>query len=102
MRAGGRKNRDHPLAVAGAVITEQGADASLRDIARRAEAGPATLPRHFPTREAPLGALLRTTFGELTAKADALETSSSPDDAPVPWLRDFVTCAHNCAALSRR
>lgn len=95
MRADARKNRDHLLAVAGGVITEQGAEASLRDIARRADVGLATLLRHFPTREALLDALLRTSFDELTAQADVLETSSAPDDALVLWLRDFVACAHN-------
>jgi AcrR family transcriptional regulator len=94
MRADARKNHDHLLAVAGGVITEQGADASLRDIARRAGVGLATLLRHFPTREALLEALLRTSFDELTARAGELETSSSPEDALVSWLRDCVACAH--------
>ncbi|MFD9398104.1 TetR/AcrR family transcriptional regulator [Streptomyces sp. NPDC060011] len=90
MRADARKNRDHLLAVAGAVIAEQGVDASMRDIARRADVGLATLLRHFPTREALLEALLHTSFDELTAKAGELETSSSPADALVAWLRDCV------------
>ncbi|MFJ9150433.1 TetR/AcrR family transcriptional regulator [Streptomyces sp. NPDC102270] len=95
MRADARKNHDHLLAVAGAVITEQGVDASLRDIARRAGVGLATLIRHFPTREALLEALLRTNFDELAVKAGVLETSREPDDALMSWLRDFVACAHN-------
>ncbi|TWV55783.1 TetR/AcrR family transcriptional regulator [Streptomyces misionensis] len=95
MRADARKNRDHLLTVAGAVIAEQGVDASLRDIARRAGVGLATLLRHFPTREALLEALLRTSFDELTAKADALETSDLPGDALVSWLRDFVARARD-------
>ncbi|QLH26497.1 TetR/AcrR family transcriptional regulator [Streptomyces sp. Rer75] len=95
MRADARKNHDHLLAVAGAVITEQGVDASMRDIARRANVGLATLLRHFPAREALFEALLRTSFDELTARAGEVETSSSPDDALVSWLRDFVACAHN-------
>ncbi|MDX3076612.1 TetR/AcrR family transcriptional regulator [Streptomyces sp. MI02-7b] len=90
MRADARKNRDHLLAVAGTAITEQGVEVSLRDIARRADVGLATLLRHFPTREALLDALLRTSFDELTAKAGALETAGSPDDALVSWLRDCV------------
>ncbi|MGW0817220.1 TetR/AcrR family transcriptional regulator [Streptomyces viridiviolaceus] len=94
MRADARKNRDHLLAVAGTAITEHGVDVSLRDIARRADVGLATLLRHFPTREALLDALLRTSFDELTAKAGELETSSSPEDALVSWLRDCVACAH--------
>ena len=52
MRADAKKNYDHLLAVAREVVTEQGAEASLRDIARRAEVGLGTLYRHFPTREA--------------------------------------------------
>ncbi|MFI0819906.1 TetR/AcrR family transcriptional regulator [Streptomyces sp. NPDC021098] len=95
MRADARKNRDHLLAVAGTVITEQGVDASLRDIARKAEVGLATLLRHFPTREALLDALLRASFDGLAARAGELETSSSPDEALVSWLRDFVACAHD-------
>ncbi|MFG2603225.1 TetR/AcrR family transcriptional regulator [Streptomyces sp. NPDC048514] len=90
MRADARKNRDHLLAVAGTAITEQGVDVSLRDIARKADVGLATLLRHFPTREALLDALLRTSFAELTAKAGELESSSAPDDALVSWLRDCV------------
>ncbi|MFD9095898.1 TetR/AcrR family transcriptional regulator [Streptomyces collinus] len=90
MRADARKNRDHLLAVAGAAITEQGVDVSLRDIARRADVGLATLLRHFPTREALLEALLHSSFEELTEKARAFETSTSPGDALVSWLRDCV------------
>ncbi|MFD4598237.1 TetR/AcrR family transcriptional regulator [Streptomyces sp. NPDC058464] len=93
MRADARKNRDHLLAVAGAAITEQGVDASLRDIARRADVGLATLLRHFPTREALLDALLRTSFDELTARAAELEASGPPEDALVSWLRDCVAVA---------
>ncbi|OPF78704.1 TetR family transcriptional regulator [Streptomyces antioxidans] len=90
MRADARKNRDHLLAIAGTVIAEQGVDASLRDIARRAGMGLATLLRHFPTREALLEALLHTSFDELAARAGALEASGSPEDALVSWLRDCV------------
>lgn len=90
MRADARKNYDHLLAVAGEVITEHGADASLRDIARRADVGLGTLYRHFPTREALLEALLRTTLDDLSQKAVELETSSPPDDALVSWFHESV------------
>lgn len=91
MRADARKNYSHLLAVARAVITEHGADASLRDIARRADVGLATLYRHFPTREALLEALLHATLAELTQKACELESSSTPDEALVSWFREGVT-----------
>ncbi|MBN8468845.1 TetR/AcrR family transcriptional regulator [Corallococcus exiguus] len=90
MRADAKKNYEHLLAVARAVVEEQGADASLRDIARRADVGLATLYRHFPTREALLEALLRTSLDEMTAQAAELETSGTPDEALVTWLRDAV------------
>ena len=93
MRADARKNYDQLLAVAGDVVTEQGAEASLRDVARRAGVGLGTLYRHFPSREALLDALLRTSFDELAALADELEASSSPRDALVVWLRDCVAMA---------
>lgn len=90
MRADARKNYDDLIAVASEVIAERGAGASLRDIARRADVGLATLLRHFPTREALLEALLRTSLDELTQKATELETSNAPDDALVAWFRDGV------------
>lgn len=95
MRADARKNYDHVLAIARAVIHEQGVNASLRDVARRAGVGLGTLYRHFPTREALLEALLRTSFDELTVKAEALEASGSPAEALVSWLRDVVAVAHS-------
>lgn len=90
MRADAQKNYNHLLTVAQDVIAEQGADASLRDIARRAEVGLATLYRHFPTREALLEALLRTTLDELTRKAADLAVSNAPGEALTLWLPDAV------------
>ena len=95
MRADARKNYDQLLAVARNVVTEQGVHASLRDVARKAGVGLATLYRHFPTREALLEALLRASFDELTARAGELETSSSSDDALVTWLREAVAVTHS-------
>ena len=95
MRADAQKNYDHLLAVARAVVTEQGADASLRDVARRAGVGLGTLYRHFPTRAALLEALLRTGFDDLTARAGRLEASNAPKDALMSWLRDVVAIAHS-------
>lgn len=95
MRADAQKNYNHVLAVAREVVTEQGAEASLRDIARKADVGLATLYRHFPTREALLDALLRTNLDELTRLADELETSSAPAEALIAWSREAVAFTHN-------
>jgi AcrR family transcriptional regulator len=94
MRADARKNYDHLLDVARTVVLEQGADASLRDVARRAEVGLGTLYRHFPTREALLEALLRESFDALRTRADELASSGPPAEALVAWLREFVGFAH--------
>lgn len=93
MRADARKNYDQLLVVACAVVKEQGADASLRDVARQAGVGLGTLYRHFPTREALLEALLRTSFDELAGQAAELETSDAPRQALLTWLRDCVAFA---------
>ena len=85
------KNYDHLLSVARAVITEHGADASLRDIARKADVGLATLYRHFPTRDALLEALLQAALSVVTQKAADLENSRTPDEALVSWFREGVT-----------
>src|SRR4051812_41805783 len=89
-RADAQRNYDHLLKVARAVVTEQGAQASLREIARRAEVGLGTLYRHFPTRDALLEALLGQGFDRLAAKAAALEETDPPDAALKEWLRDFA------------
>lgn len=90
MRADAQANRERLLTAAGAVLAEHGVDASMRDIARRAGVGLATLLRHFPTREALLEALLRTSFDALAARAAEVETAGSPGEALMVWLREFV------------
>lgn len=100
MRADAKKNRDQLLVVARAVVAEQGADASLRDVARRAGVGLATLYRHFPTRGALLETLLRAGFDGLAARAVELEASDSPGDALVTWFHDCVATAHEYRGLT--
>jgi len=95
MRADARRNYSHLLAVARDVVTEQGADASMRDIARRADVGLATLFRHFPTREALFEALLRTKLDALTQRAGELEASNPPDEALLSWFREGVAFVHS-------
>jgi AcrR family transcriptional regulator len=93
MRADAKKNNSHLLAVAREVITEHGPDASMRDIARRAEVGLATMLRHFPTREALFEALLRTNLDALTQRAGELEGSTLPEEALLSWFREWVAFA---------
>jgi AcrR family transcriptional regulator len=93
MRADARKNYANLLEAARTVFGEQGAAASLRDVARRASVGLGTLYRHFPTREALLEALLRESFDKLTAVAHERETSSSPAEALLSWLQELIAVA---------
>ncbi|MFM0122521.1 helix-turn-helix domain containing protein [Paraburkholderia sp. RL18-101-BIB-B] len=99
MRADARKNYNHLLAVARDVVTENGAYASMRDIARRAEVGLATVLRHFPTREALFEALLRANLDALTQKAGELETSNPPGEALVSWFREGVAFVHSYSGV---
>jgi AcrR family transcriptional regulator len=99
MRADARKNYSRLLAVAHDVVTKRGADASMRDIARQADVGLATLFRHFPTREALFEALLRTKLDALTRRAGELETSHPPDEALVSWFREGVAFVHSYSGV---
>lgn len=95
MRADAKKNYDQLLAVARHVVAEQGADASLRDVARQAGVGLGTLYRHFPTREALLEALLRASFDAMAQRANALELSDDAGSALATWLREAVAMTHS-------
>lgn len=52
LRADAQENRDRILAAARSLFSEHGLDASMRDVARCAGVGPATLYRRFPTKQA--------------------------------------------------
>jgi len=89
-RADARRNYERLLAAAGDAFVRYGVDASLNDVARRAGVGPATLYRHFPTREALLEALLTDRYDTLAERARTLLDSSSPREALVAWLHVFM------------
>jgi AcrR family transcriptional regulator len=78
---GGRRDaqRNHELLVAAAreVFAEEGVEASLEEIARRAGLGIGTLYRHFTTREALVEAIFERRIGELVAIAEA--AAAEPD-----------------------
>ena len=95
MRADAKKNRSQILTVARDVVIEHGADASMRDIARRAGVGLATRLRHFPTREALFEGLLCDNLDALTQRADELEASISADEALLSWFRELVAFAQS-------
>ncbi|MFD5236437.1 TetR/AcrR family transcriptional regulator [Streptomyces tendae] len=77
-RRDARRNRELLLEAAHEVFTEQGLDAPLDVIARRAGVGNATLYRHFPTRAALVDAVFR---DSLTGTMDAGERARRAPDA---------------------
>ena len=85
-RADAQRNHEQVLAAAQAAFAEHGKDASLRDVARRAGVGIGTLYRHFPTREALLGALLRERFDSLSGYARSLAGTDDTRAALLDWL----------------
>ncbi|SDI52985.1 DNA-binding transcriptional regulator, AcrR family [Sinosporangium album] len=79
LRSDAQDNRERILAAARTAFAEQGLDVAMREIARRAEVGPATLYRHFPTKEA----LVTDVFTEQMAACTAIVDEGLAD--PDPW-----------------
>jgi AcrR family transcriptional regulator len=90
LRADAQRNRAELLDIARQVIAEQGVDASLRDIARRAGVGIGTLYRHFPTREALLAEIIGGGVARMTARAAELAASEPPGEALTTWLTEVA------------
>jgi AcrR family transcriptional regulator len=88
-RADARRNFEALLAAARDAFAENGQEASLEDIARRAGVGIGTLYRNFPTRQDLFEAVYVEEIDQLSqAAAEAGELP--PWDALVFWLRRFV------------
>ena len=84
LRADAQENRDRVLAAARALFTEVGLDVGMREVARRAGVGSATLYRRFPTRQS----LLDEAFAvELRTCSAIVEEGCADGDA---W-RGFTT-----------
>ena len=77
-RRDAQRNREKLVAAGREVFVEQGADASLEEIARRAEVGIGTLYRHFPSREALVEVIFERHIEEVLAAA---EQADAADDA---------------------
>jgi AcrR family transcriptional regulator len=74
LRADARRNRERILKAARAVFADEGIEAQIDDVARRAKVGVGTVYRHFPTKELLLDAIVREHFDSLAVLArEALE-----------------------------
>ncbi|ROO90814.1 TetR family transcriptional regulator [Actinocorallia herbida] len=78
LRSDARDNRARILAVARAAFAVDGIEVPIREIARRAEVGVATVYRHFPTKEA----LLAEAFAEQMASCAAIVAEGAAADDP--------------------
>jgi AcrR family transcriptional regulator len=97
-RADARRNFDALLAAAREVFAENGASASLEEIARRAGVGIGTLYRNFPTRQELFEAVYVDEVDALARVAQELG-DLDPWDALVVWLRRFVGYATTKRAI---
>ncbi|MBM7773751.1 AcrR family transcriptional regulator [Actinokineospora baliensis] len=86
VRAHARRNHEKLRVAANIVVAEQGADASLEEISRRAGLGSATLYRHYPTRLILLDVVFHDRVEALNAAAAPLLTSADPGTALVDWV----------------
>ena len=78
-RRDARQNRERLLVEARALIALNGVDASLEEIARRADVGVATLYRNFPTRDDLVRALHDMALAQLSSVRDEIAA------APTAW-----------------
>ncbi|MGW2709722.1 TetR/AcrR family transcriptional regulator [Streptomyces sp. NPDC001356] len=79
VRSDARDNRVRILDAARAVFGEEGLSAPMREVARHAAVGPATLYRHFPTKRE----LIAETFAEQRRACHAAVRDALAD--PDPW-----------------
>jgi AcrR family transcriptional regulator len=92
MRADARRNYERIVATA--------RDVPLDDVAKRAEVGPGTLYRHFPTRDALIEAVYRSEIEEIAGQAQALANSLSAEEALREWFRELITFQFEKAGLA--
>ena len=91
MRADAKRNYDRIVEVAREVFREQGYDASLDEVAKRAGVGPGTLYRHFPTRDALLDAIMQSWVDRVdTAVEKTLAFEGAPRDLLLQWFEEYV------------
>ncbi len=86
VRVDAARNRAQLLAVATRLLATEGAENSMRAIAREAGVGIATLYRHFPTREALVAAVYSDQVERLTAGARELLSEHSTARALRGWM----------------
>jgi AcrR family transcriptional regulator len=90
MRADARRNYQRLLEAGREVLTERGSEASMEEIARRADVGVGTLYRHFPRRIDLVEAVYREDVDGLVELARTVNEREDPWQGLVDWLVGFV------------
>ncbi|MBS1883089.1 MAG: TetR/AcrR family transcriptional regulator [Actinobacteria bacterium] len=91
-RADARRNYDKLVTAAREVFAEQGSDATLEEISRRAGVGIGTLYRHFPARENLVEAAYLDGVEEICAAVERHQ-GEEPWEALTGWLLELVNFA---------
>ena len=89
-RADALRNRDKLVQVARAAFAGADESVPLEGIARRAGVGIGTLYRHFPTREALVGAVYAAELDDITGCVPALLQELPPDAALRVWMERYA------------
>jgi AcrR family transcriptional regulator len=95
LRADARDNRDRVLEAARRLFAERGIDVTMREVARHAGVGPATLYRRFPTKRI----LIDEAFAEELRACRGIVVDGCAD--PDPW-RGFCTVIEGISVLNGR
>jgi AcrR family transcriptional regulator len=97
LRADARRNREAVIAAAKKLFADEGLEAQMPDIAKRAKVGVGTVYRHFPTKDHLIAALAEDRFERLAEKArEGLEAED-------PWdgLCELIRYAANLQSDDR-
>ncbi|WP_198047098.1 TetR/AcrR family transcriptional regulator [Kutzneria sp. 744] len=90
LRADAQRNEDRLLVAAAAAFTRDGANASVKDIAKEAGVGVGTLYRRFPSKELLIEATYRNEVQRLCDAAPDLATELPPAGALRAWMERFI------------
>jgi AcrR family transcriptional regulator len=90
VRADAQRNLDGLLQAALKVFATEGVDAPVREIAKQAGVGVATLYRHFPQRSDLIKAVFQREIDACADAAPILAAAHAPADALALWMQRFV------------
>lgn len=93
LRVDAQENRARIVDAARALFAEEGLAVGMREIARRADVGPATLYRRFPTKQD----LIDVAFAEELQQCRRIVVEGCDD--PDPW-RGFSSVVHHLTVLN--